>query len=1329
MLKPLTRSYYLMIGLVLLFASSSAFAARELRDAKAHASRRGGRAHGSSKGAHGTGAGGRREEARERRSATVKTLLGDAVVETQEGVLQAGQAEAFRLRGATSATATDAHLYIGAGNGATSVLVGVYNGHYKPQALLSSGTATASKPGAWTTVPIKPLEVVKNKVYWLAILGEGGALHYRESPDRSCSSVTTTGKSMRTLPSWWSKRPHRRTGLCPASAYLSTSSGKSTSKPGGEKHEEESGHSESAPQPVAMPSISGRALVGHVLEGSPGSWSGRPTSYAYRWEDCNRVGESCSQLAGATSSTYTLGSSEVGHTVRLLVTASNTAGSTEAPSAVSEVVNTESPATPPANTAPPQVSGTAQEGQTLTASEGSWSGSPTSYAYQWEDCNALGEACAEVAGATSSGYELALADVGHTLRVAVTATNASGSTKATSAPTATVLPLGPVNTGAPKVSGTAKEGQTLTASEGSWLGSPTSYAYQWEDCNGSGEACAEVGGATASSYKLAAGDVGHTMRVVVTASNAGGSTKASSEPSSAVVAATTPPPVNTALPKISGTAKEGQTLSASEGSWSGSPTSYAYQWEDCNSSGAACSEIGGARTSSYKLLASDVGHTVRVVVTATNAGGSTEAASAASAKVTPLAPANTALPKISGTAEEGQTLKASEGSWSGSPTSYAYQWEDCNSSGAACSEIGGATSSGYKLLASDVGHTMRVVVTATNAGGSTKASSEPSAAVAADAPAAPVSTGLPKVSGVAEEGQTLKASEGSWSGSPTSYAYQWEDCNSSGGACSEIGGATSSSYKLAAGDVGHTMRVVVTATNAGGSTKASSEPSAVVVAVSGSGPQVFVGEVGVGGESGDGCGSARSLAWLDSASSWGGGAGEVGPGVTVDLCGTLTGAVVVHGSGESGRPITLRFEPSAKISVPVCPESGCIDTNEQRFLDIEGAGESDRGVIESTDTGTGRKEGSAAERARGIEALRCEGCTIRYMDIEKLYEKTSEADGTVAEPIRGIEFSGSGLSIVHNTINYAGWALFSDWGATDKDVHIEYNTLDHIGHGFASETYVTGSSDIGPIVFAHNRLLGFKAWDTDGDPNHQDGVHCYDSGSSTAIPHYNGLFIYDNRFGPETGKYMNSSMYMEGSTGPNCGDASSNIWVFNNVSVMTEHDANGAIYDGTGQEHIYNNTFIGPNSSEPYPCVVISNDAVETHFKNNITTTCNEGVSLKMSMMASGGLDYNLYANGGDNFFNSTGEEGGSCHDFPMSEFAKWQSCTGQEQQSKAESSAGLKTSPGEQAGELEAGSPAKAAGANLTSLCETGEPTEELCKNINGEARPTTGAWNIGAY
>ena len=129
-------------------------------------------------------------------------------------------------------------------------------------------------------------------------------------------------------------------------------------------------------------------------------------------------------------------------------------------------------ATPPSNTSPPTISGTAQKGQTLHAEPGSWNGSkPMSFAYRWQRCNKNGAGCSNIAGATRHDYTLGSADVGNTVRVVVTASNSAGSASAASSPTAVIAaPQAPANTVPPSISGTPQLGQTLTANPGAGPG-------------------------------------------------------------------------------------------------------------------------------------------------------------------------------------------------------------------------------------------------------------------------------------------------------------------------------------------------------------------------------------------------------------------------------------------------------------------------------------------------------------------------------------------------------------------------------------------------------------------------------------------------------------------------------------------------------------------------------------------------------------------------------------------------------------------------------------------------------------------------------------------
>jgi PKD repeat protein len=95
--------------------------------------------------------------------------------------------------------------------------------------------------------------------------------------------------------------------------------------------------------------------------------------------------------------------------------------------------------------------------------------------------------------------------------------------------------------------------------------------------------------------------------------------------------------------------------------------------------------------------------------------------------------------------------------------------------------------------------------------------------------AKPVNTGLPQISGDALTGDKLTASTGTWTNNPTSFDYQWQRCGKNGGGCQDILAASDESFWGPTPDeINFTVRVVVTATNASGSTSATSQPTAVV---------------------------------------------------------------------------------------------------------------------------------------------------------------------------------------------------------------------------------------------------------------------------------------------------------------------------------------------------------------------------------------------------------------------------------------------------------------------------------------------------------------------
>jgi hypothetical protein len=197
-----------------------------------------------------------------------------------------------------------------------------------------------------------------------------------------------------------------------------------------------------APTNSSLPTISGTTTTAQALTANPGTWSGSaPITYQYQWLICGANGDKCHDIGGATSQTYTLRSEDAGNTVRVRVIASNSDGSNSATSGATAHIAASSK---PTNTSPPTITCTPQARETLGASSGSWTGAaPVTYTYQWRICGANGEQCHDIAGATSSTYQLKDADAGNTVRVVVTATNGGGNTSATSVPSVAIKPAGP----------------------------------------------------------------------------------------------------------------------------------------------------------------------------------------------------------------------------------------------------------------------------------------------------------------------------------------------------------------------------------------------------------------------------------------------------------------------------------------------------------------------------------------------------------------------------------------------------------------------------------------------------------------------------------------------------------------------------------------------------------------------------------------------------------------------------------------------------------------------------------------------------------------------
>ena len=366
-----------------------------------------------------------------------------------------------------------------------------------------------------------------------------------------------------------------------------------------------------APSNESPPTVDGPADLGGIEAADVGIWSGLPSAYAYQWELCDSAGANCADIAGATGASYLPPAEDVGvaATLRVKVVATNDVGSsTKVESAASALA--------------PVVNGAAAVGQQLSTTHGIWTNHPTSYAYQWQRCNAAGSNCTHIGSANSSHYTLVAADAGHEVRSEVRASNGVGhaSSYAPSAPTSPVSAhlSKPTISSAPVVSGKAALGSQLSTTHGGWTNAPTTYHYRWQRCNNTGSNCVTIASATNSTYTLVAADVGHKIRSEVLASNAAGPAASGYAPSTPTSVVARKPAVMT-LPTLSGLARVGKSLSVTTGTWKYSPTKHTYQWLRCTSVGTSCQKIVGATRSSYLLTAADVGHKLKATVTASNA--------------------------------------------------------------------------------------------------------------------------------------------------------------------------------------------------------------------------------------------------------------------------------------------------------------------------------------------------------------------------------------------------------------------------------------------------------------------------------------------------------------------------------------------------------------------------------------------------------------------------------------------------------------------------------------------------------------------------------------
>ncbi len=443
--------------------------------------------------------------------------------------------------------------------------------------------------------------------------------------------------------------------------------------------------------PTGLPAISGSAVENQTLTADTSGIADDDGlgAFSYQWlRDGMAIG-------GATSGTYTLTNTDVGAQISVQVTYTDGNGTAEGPltSAQTGIVTNVNDAP----TGSVTISGTPTEDQTLTASNTLADADGLGpISYQWQRDGV------DIAGATNSTYTLADADVGANITVVASYTDGNGTPESvTSAGTGPIANVNDTPTGAPVVTGTPTENQTLTANtsgiaDDDGLGA---FSYQWLRDG------VAIGGATASTYTLGDADVGAQISVQVTYTDGNGTAEGplTSAPTAAVANVNDAP---TGSVSISGTPTEDQTLTASNTLADADGMGVvSYQWQ------RDAVDIAGANNSTYTLSDTDVGANITVAASYTDGNGTLESVtSAGTGPITNVNDAPTGIPAIKGAPAENQILAADTSGIADDDGlgAFSYQWLRDGSA------IAGATSATYALTNSDVGAAISVQVAYTD---------------------------------------------------------------------------------------------------------------------------------------------------------------------------------------------------------------------------------------------------------------------------------------------------------------------------------------------------------------------------------------------------------------------------------------------------------------------------------------------------------------------------------------------------------------------------------------------------------------------------------------
>lgn len=500
---------------------------------------------------------------------------------------------------------------------------------------------------------------------------------------------------------------------------------------------------------------------------------------------------------------------------------------------------------------------------------------------------------------------------------------------------------------------------------------------------------------------------------------------------------------------------------------------------------------------------------------------------------------------------------------------------------------------------------------------------------------------------------------------------------------------------------------------------------------------IYIAQSAAGAANGADCADAFAVAFFNNSANWGGGGNQIGAGTTVHLCGVINGAagstlLTFQGSGASGNPITLLFEPGAQLNAPYWSGSGGITTNGHSFITIDGG---TNGVIQNTANGDllANRQISAL-----VNAYSCGSCTIQNLTMANVYVASQSASsvlGGAMTQMNTVTFSGSNWTIRNNTIHDCGWCLYNVYGNGDTNIQVYNNNIYNWDHAYMFAA--AGANSASNFYFHDNNVHDNINFETPGCTYHLDGIHFFGTNGSSM----SGIYVYNNWFhGTLSGPCSSGFIFMEGGSSSTPSHASNTFW-WNNVFDASGTDAANAngwvgIFSGeSGVTTFVNNTMVAANGTDNDVCYNIK-FVNNLTFEDNVVNNC--GIQMGLgSLTGSTTVDYNVYGNScqnGNNCFVYNGAFEGN--------FNNWKSALGGGGVSGADAHSVYNLAPNmNENGTPESNYIGNQWGADLSSFAtgnmaslsssttEAGSQTPVVRPSGACTSQPSANCWTVGAF